>query len=59
LQGLEDAGSLAPETEFLRLEDLAHEMPEAFIESQRAATRDRVKAGRNSEPKPAPLRKAL
>lgn len=58
-QGLEDAGSLVPQTEFLRLEDLAHEMPKAFIEGQRAATRERVKAGRNSEPRPAPFRKAL
>lgn len=58
-QGLGDAGSIVPETEWLRLEDLANEMPEAFIEGQRVATRDRVRANRNKEPVPRPFRKGL
>ena len=58
-QGLADAGSLVPQTEHLRIEALAREMPDAFNDAQRSATSVRVKRGRNAEPVPVPFRKAL
>ncbi len=58
-QGLADAGSLVPRAEWLRIEELAREMPQAFVDQQRAATRERVRAGRNREPRPVPFRGRL
>jgi Coenzyme F420 hydrogenase/dehydrogenase, beta subunit C terminus. len=58
-QGLADGGSLVPQTENLRIEELAREMPETFLDGQRAATAERVARGRNSEPQPIPFDKSL
>ena len=51
-QGLRDAGRLLPETARLRIEELAAELPEATNRSQREGTRQRVEAGKASEPTP-------
>ena len=51
-QGLADAGRLAPQTERLRIEELARELPEATLEFQRAGTRQRVESGKATEPTP-------
>ncbi len=51
-QGLEQEGKLYPETNRLRLKELAEEMDDAFIDFQTAGTRQRVRDGKTSEPTP-------
>ena len=52
-QGLMDAGRMAPQTERLRIEELARELPEETNRFQRDGTRKRVEIGKASEPTPA------
>ena len=51
-QGLMDAGRMAPQTERLRIEELARELPEETNRFQRDGTRKRVEIGKASEPTP-------
>ena len=51
-QGLADAGRLVPQTERLRIEELASELPEATLQFQRDGTRQRVESGKANEPTP-------
>jgi len=51
-QGLADAGRIVPQTERLRIEQLALELPAATIRFQREGTRQRVKSGKATEPTP-------
>jgi len=51
-QGLKDAGHMAPQTARLRIEELAADLPEASNRFQREGTRQRVAAGKASEPTP-------
>jgi coenzyme F420 hydrogenase subunit beta len=53
-QGLQDAGRLAPQTQRLRIEELAAEMPDAVNARQRQGTIDRVNAGKADQPTPMP-----
>ena len=52
-QGLSDAGRIVPQTERLRIEELAQDLPDASNEFQRAGTRKRVEIGKASEPTPS------
>jgi len=52
-QGLMDAGRMAPQTERLRIAELARELPEETNRFQRDGTRKRVEIGKASEPTPA------
>jgi coenzyme F420 hydrogenase subunit beta len=51
-QGLADAGRIVPQTERLRIEQLALELPAATIRFQREGTRHRVETGKATEPTP-------
>jgi len=51
-QGLIDAGRMAPQTERLRIEELARELPDETNRFQRDGTRKRVESGKASEPTP-------
>ena len=51
-QGLADAGRIVPQTERLRIEQLALELPAATIRFQREGTRRRVETGKATEPTP-------
>ena len=51
-QGLADAGRIVPQTERLRIEQLALELSAATIRFQREGTRQRVKSGKATEPTP-------
>ena len=51
-QGLKDAGRLMPQTERLRIQALADEMPDAVNAQQRQGTLARVKAGKADQPTP-------
>jgi coenzyme F420 hydrogenase subunit beta len=51
-QGLADAGRIVPQTERLRIEQLALELPAATIRFQREGTRQRVETGKAAEPTP-------
>jgi len=51
-QGLADSGRIVPQTERLRIRQLADELPAAAIRFQREGTRQRVEAGKASEPTP-------
>ncbi len=51
-QALADEGYLVPETHGLRIEELAKQMPDAWITRQREGTRQRLRNGRSREPKP-------
>mgnify|MGYP003385121558 FL=1 len=53
-QGLKDAGRLMPQTERLRIQALADEMPDAVNAQQRQGTLARVKAGKADQPTPKP-----
>jgi len=57
-QGLKDAGRIVPQTERLRIEELARELPDASNDYQRRGTFERVRAGRADEPRPQAARKA-
>jgi len=58
-QGLKDAGRIVPQTERLRIEALARELPDASNEFQRRGTLERVRAGRADEPRPQAARPAV
>jgi hypothetical protein len=45
---------LAPQTQRLRIEELAAEMPDAVNARQRQGTIDRVNAGKADQPTPMP-----
>lgn len=51
-QGLADAGRIVPETERLRIEELARDLPEETIRFQRDGTRKRIEIGKATEPTP-------
>jgi coenzyme F420 hydrogenase subunit beta len=51
-QGLKDAGRIVPQTERLRIEELARDLPDASNDLQRDGTRKRVEIGKASEPTP-------
>lgn len=51
-QGLADAGRIVPQTERLRIQELADELPEATNRFQREGTRQRVEIGKATEPTP-------
>ncbi len=51
-QGLEAEGCVHPQTNRLRLKELADEMDDAFNNTQTAGTRKRVQDGKTSEPTP-------
>ena len=51
-QGLAEAGRIVPQTERLRIEELALELPEETIRFQREGTRRRVETGKVTEPTP-------
>jgi len=51
-QGLGDAGRIVPQTERLRIEDLAQDLPDETNEFQREGTRKRVEIGKATEPAP-------
>jgi len=51
-QGLADAGRIVPETERLRIEELARDLPEETVRFQRAGTRKRIEIGKATEPTP-------
>ncbi len=53
-QGLREEGRIVPETQRLRLEQLAAELPDSVNEYQREGTRRRVREGKASEPTPRP-----
>jgi coenzyme F420 hydrogenase subunit beta len=52
LQALADEGYLVPQTEGLRIAELAAQLPEATNDAQRQGTRKRLRAGRSREPRP-------
>ena len=54
-QGLADEGRLVPQTERLRIRELAEELTDDIRQQQRQGTRERVRAGKASEPTPARL----
>ncbi len=54
-QGLADEGRIEPETERLRIEALAAELPEAVNDYQRQGTRKRVRGGKAVEERPKSL----
>jgi len=51
-QGLADTGRIVPQTERLRIEQLALDLPAATIRFQREGTRRRVETGKATEPTP-------
>lgn len=51
-QGLGDAGRIVPQTQGLRLAELAEEMPESYRQYQRGGTQRRVEQGKATEPTP-------
>lgn len=51
-QGLADEGRIVPQTHRLRLAELAAQMPEEGNRRQREGTRQRLRDGRASEPRP-------
>jgi coenzyme F420 hydrogenase subunit beta len=51
-QGLAEAGRIVPQTERLRIEQLALELPAATVRIQREGTRQRVEIGKATEPTP-------
>jgi coenzyme F420 hydrogenase subunit beta len=51
-QGLGDAGRIVPQTERLRIEELAQDLPDETNEFQREGTRKRVEIGKATEPTP-------
>ena len=51
-QGLAQEGRLHPQTDRLRIKQLADEMDDEFNTSQTAGTRKRVQDGKTSEPTP-------
>ena len=55
-QGLRDEGRIVPETNRLRIAELAAELPPAHSDYQRAGTRRRVQDGKVSEPTPEVLK---
>ena len=57
-QGLRDAGRIVPQTQRLRIEELARELPAASNEYQRRGTLERVRAGKPDEPRPRVARSA-
>ncbi len=53
-QGLGDEGRIVPQTHGLRIEELAGELPDSHSIRQREGTRQRVQAGKATEPPPRP-----
>ena len=51
-QGLADAGRIVPQTDRLRIEELARELPDESNEYQRHGTLQRVESGKADEPRP-------
>jgi coenzyme F420 hydrogenase subunit beta len=51
-QGLADAGRIVPQTERLRIEELARDLPQETIRFQRDGTSKRIANGKASEPRP-------
>ncbi len=51
-QGLKDAGRIVPQTERLRIAELAQELPDASNQLQREGTRKRIEIGKATEPTP-------
>ena len=55
-QGLGDAGRIVPQTERLRIDELARDLPAETNEFQRDGTRKRVEIGKATEPTPVALK---
>ena len=53
-QGLKDAGRIVPQTERLRITELARELPDETNQFQREGTRKRIEIGKATEPTPEP-----
>ncbi len=51
-QGLKDAGRIVPQTERLRIAELAQELPDESNQFQREGTRKRIEIGKATEPTP-------
>ena len=52
-QGIGDTGRIVPQTDRLRIAELAAEQPESTVAYQRNGTRQRVENGKASEPRPS------
>jgi coenzyme F420 hydrogenase subunit beta len=53
-QGLRDAGRIVPQTERLRIAELAQELPDETNQFQREGTLKRIEIGKATEPTPEP-----
>ncbi len=51
-QGLGDAGRIVPQTERLRIAELARELPDEANQFQREGTRERIEIGKATQPTP-------
>jgi coenzyme F420 hydrogenase subunit beta len=53
-QGLEAEGRTVPQTNGLRIKELAGQMGSGFLEAQKQGARQRVRSGKACEPRPSP-----